>query len=440
MSHTLELVAPTSLLVDTNVRTQADLTPAFVANIKANGVLTPITAHRDAEGALRVLYGQRRTLAAVEAGLPAMPVYVVDSPEEADRLARQVAENDQRAALTDSDRAEAIHQMALLGVPASQIAKKTGAAKGTVEQAIKARRNGTATAALVAGHTLDQALVLAEFESDAEATAELESVIADEPEQLEHFAQRLRNDRAIAARLAQARAEAEGQGLTVVEHIGYYEDAEAVRLYLLKDAEGNQPTEEQANAVALYLYDTDGEIGRQYGMADWAEHGYTLRRSDAQRAGGPMSEEQKAERKTLIANNKAMDAAQTVRRDHVKTLLSRKTAPKGWQRFLALAHTRHHSVLRDRPADLAADFAGAAKENDYLGTALAEHVAEHPARPEVALLALALAGLEDHVDRQAWRRPDAAHRFYLSQLAEWGYTLSEVEKIITADAEAPEAE
>ncbi|MEA5456927.1 ParB N-terminal domain-containing protein [Sinomonas sp. JGH33] len=435
MSQTLELVDPKTLIVDANVRADADLTKEFVANVKANGVLQAITAYRDAEGALRVLYGQRRTLAAVEAGLTAMPVYVADSLEEADRIGTQVAENDQRRALTDHDRAEAFHQMALLGVSAAQIARKAGAEKGTVERAIKARKNDTATAALGAGRTLDQALVLAEFEDDAEATAELESVIADEPDQLDHLAQRLRNNRAIAARLAEAKAEAEAQGLTVVARIGYDASDEALPLRYLVDAEGSQPAEDAANAVALRLYQTDGEISREPGIVGWKELGYRYKSPYGEvRQSGPMTEEQKAERKTLIANNKAMDAAQAVRREWVRTLLARKSAPKGWQRFLAVAHTRHHNVIRDRSADLAAELAGVAKEKDYLSAALTEHVAAHPGRPEVALLALALAGLEENVDRQAWRRPGNGARFYLSQLAEWGYPLSDVERIITDDA------
>jgi hypothetical protein len=46
-----------------------------------------------------------------------------------------------------------------------------------------------------------------------------------------------------------------------------------------------------------------------------------------------MTEKPKAERKTLIANNREMESATKVRREFVKTLLSRKTAPKGWQYF-----------------------------------------------------------------------------------------------------------
>lgn len=193
-----------------------------MANIKANGVLVPVVAHRTGDGTLRVLYGQRRTLAAVKAGLAAIPVYVTDTPEEADRLAGQVAENDQRTALTDADRAEAFHQMALLGVSAATIAKKAGASD-TVTKAIKARGNEAAVKALTEGRTLDQALVLAEFEADEDARAELESVLADEPHYFEHVAQQLRDKARRHQELADAKAECEARGLTLVDEIGYYD-------------------------------------------------------------------------------------------------------------------------------------------------------------------------------------------------------------------------
>ena len=44
--------------------------------------------------------GQRRTRAAVEAGRESIPVMIIDSPEEAERIVTQVVENIQRTELT----------------------------------------------------------------------------------------------------------------------------------------------------------------------------------------------------------------------------------------------------------------------------------------------------------------------------------------------------
>lgn len=180
-----------------------------------------------------------------------------------------------------------------------------------------------------------------------------------------------------------------------------------------------------------------GEVNIVLAVTGWAGKGFTAHPEPSYlsetRKAGPMSEEQKAERKTLIDNNKAMDSAATVRTGFIKNLLARKTAPKGWQRFLAVAMTHHHAEATDHNHRVAAELAGAKTTEGY--DPMREHVAAHTARPEVALLALAIAGFEKHLPRDAWRNPHPVHRFYLNQLTDWGYTASEVEQIITTPDE-----
>ena len=68
----------------------------------------------------------------------------------------------------------------------------SGALKAVaVESALKAKSSDAGAAALGKGWTITEALIMAEFESDEEASAELESVIMDEPDQLLHVAQQL---------------------------------------------------------------------------------------------------------------------------------------------------------------------------------------------------------------------------------------------------------
>jgi ParB family chromosome partitioning protein len=134
---------------------------------------------------------------------------IIDSPEEAERIVTQVVENIQRAELTEVDEADAYHQLSLIGVSAAAIAKKTGRTKTTVEGALKAKSSNAGSAALGKGYTIDEALIMAEFEGNQDATEELESVIADEPDQLLHVAQMLRDRRDRAAALAALIAELE---------------------------------------------------------------------------------------------------------------------------------------------------------------------------------------------------------------------------------------
>jgi ParB family chromosome partitioning protein len=160
---TLEMLDPTTLIVDVNVRKDAALTPEFVASIKEHGVIEPVIAHRNEDGTVHVRMGQRRTLGAVEAQRPLIPVMITASAEEAERIVSQVVENIQRAAMTEADEAEAYHQLSLIGVSAAAIAKKTGRTKTTVESALKAKSTETGATALGKGYTIEEALVLAEF-------------------------------------------------------------------------------------------------------------------------------------------------------------------------------------------------------------------------------------------------------------------------------------
>lgn len=126
----IEHIDPKSLVLDTNVRDEATLGAQFVASIKEHGVLTPIAAVRDRDGQLRVRCGQRRTLAAREAGLASVPVYVRtatagedDKAQLVERVSEQIVENDQRAQLTELQRTRGIQQMIDAGVSITRVAK-----------------------------------------------------------------------------------------------------------------------------------------------------------------------------------------------------------------------------------------------------------------------------------------------------------------------------
>ncbi|MFB0839973.1 ParB/RepB/Spo0J family partition protein [Arthrobacter sp. E44] len=442
---TLEMLDPATLTVDINVRKDAALTADFITSIKEHGVMEPVIAHRKDDGTVHVLMGQRRTLGAIEAKRPRIPVMIIDSPEEAERIVTQVVENIQRAELTEADEADAYHQLSLIGVSAAAIAKKTGRTKTTVESALKAKASDAGAAALGKGYTIEEALIMAEFEGDEEATAELESVIMDEPDQLLHVAQLLRDRRESAAALAALMAELEAQGKTIVEDAGHYADDENLYVSAAKRADGEPATDEEANA---YLISTDyrGQHNAKPVITGWQELGFTPKYerydggSNAQK--GPMTDEQKAERKTLIENNKAMVSATTVRREFVKSLLAKKQAPKGWQYFTLHAITHHSETASGYEGKVAAEMVGAKVEesNAWAWNPLREHVAKTTARPEFSLLALVCAGYEKTIAKDSWRSPSQTHRDYLNQLVTWGYTTSEVEQIILDSAKPAEDE
>jgi hypothetical protein len=148
---------------------------------------------------------------------------------------------------------------------------------------------------------------------------------------------------------------------TVVERAGYDGDSENVRVSSLNRVDGEPATEEDANAVHI-VSSYNGHHSTVPVVAGWKELGFTLRYSGygASAANkGPMTEEQKAERKTLIENNKLMQSATVVRRDFVKALLTKKQPPKGWQHFTVHAITHHPETASGYEGTVAAEMAGA---------------------------------------------------------------------------------
>lgn len=424
-AYTLEVLNPANLTIDINVRTDANLTPEFLASIKEHGVLQPVIAHRTTpDSTPHVLMGQRRTLAAVENQLSTIPVYIVETLEEADRLAQQVVENDQRTALTDHDRANAFHQMSLLGVSPETIARRTGSNRDTVDKALIVRQNETASQALEYGMTIEQAATIEEFSDNTQYVETLTTCATNNPGQFEHRAQQFREELKTNALIELLKLEGTEAGLTFIdEHIDYYDYRGPVaKLHEVKHADGSPVLETEADA----FYISRGYSGpsKQLVIADWKASGF----HKGDKAPNGMTDEQKAERAALIANNKAMDAAIIVRQEFVKTLLQAKKLPKDSPSFivwtLANASNRVNNALGRK--SLAAELLG--EEPEY--NAFRDYVNKPNTNPEKATLALMLSAYEGTCDRQDWRYPQSDMATYLTTLETWGYQVSEVEQIV----------
>lgn len=102
----LMLIDPRAIQPDPeNVRRDAvDDLDGLADSIREHGVLQPLGVTRE-NGGFRVVYGSRRRVAAIKAGLPEVPCVVVEASPE-DRLVRQMLENLQRRDLNDMDKAE----------------------------------------------------------------------------------------------------------------------------------------------------------------------------------------------------------------------------------------------------------------------------------------------------------------------------------------------
>ncbi|UTX53277.1 ParB/RepB/Spo0J family partition protein [Leucobacter aridicollis] len=424
----IEHLDPATLLLETNVRTDTAISDAFLESIKQLGVLTPILGHRVADGTVQVRAGQRRTTAAIQVGLATVPVYVVNAAgAEAERIIEQLIENEQRTELTETDRIEAWKQLEFEGLSVAQIAKRTGTKRDRVKTGLNVAKAETGAALVDQGVTLDQAAILIEFADDAELTEELTGAAVNDPDYFPHAVERARRDRQerIAAQphIDAARA----AGYEILEEIGYYDES-PYPLHILLTATGETVRKsdvEGKEGIAVYIRCWNGEPSIRYYVTDPTAHGFTINNQYGGRpAKGPMTDDQKSERKQLIENNKAWDAAETVRREWLAQFLSRKALPKNTVNLAAWALTENIYSVANNLSD------GRTLACELLGVKSAgNHLAAQPGKAGNVLLAAVIATLEKSTSRQSWRYPDEHVAHYLAQVADWGYPLSPVEKI-----------
>jgi ParB family chromosome partitioning protein len=440
------LVDPRTLILEVNVRADADLNTEFIASIKEYGVLTPIIVQRHDDG-LRVRAGQRRTLAAIEAGLPTIPAYVVaQDTDEARRIIEQMTENDHRKALADRDRVAAFEQLSLLGLSAAQIAKRTHTKKDRITTALTVAASEVATA-VIAKYvlTLDQAAVIAEFDDDTEAVKALTAAAVEDPTRFTHVAQRLRDDRTEAQAIATVADELATVGVPVIDQPAYDEKT-IKRLVDLATIDGDSRTpltpeaHTQCPGRAAWITSTWQGVRVVHVCTDPTANGHVDRyENTTARAAGPMNEEQREQRRTIIANNKAWKSAETVRREWLPGFAQRKTAPKDAATFIAaqlVAGTyRLDKASSQTGHRLARTMLGLAESRGYgERDDLADIVAKTtPSRAHVITLVLILAAIEDGTGTHTWRQRSSEDRAYFAALAAWGYPLSDVEALVTAE-------
>lgn len=431
----LRWVAPGDLLIDANARTDAHLTAAFLASIRDLGVLTPVVAVESPEG-LRVQKGQRRTLAAVEVGRDGIPVYVVPDGGDVERIVGQLAENHDREAMTAADDAAAFQQLALLGLSAAQIAKRTRRTKGEVTAGITVVASQAATDALQQhALTLEDAALFAEFEDDEDATNTLTRQARMGHGRLAHAAQRIRDQRAEQIVVDALTATLTEAGVTIRRAPGYYEPL-VKPLADLRDKGSAAPLTPEPHqgcpGHTAWIDRTDEPVA-VYGCADYKAHAHLRVAKPADPdapAKTPMSEEQKAERRQIIENNKAWRSAETIRRQWLATFAARKSTPKDGAAFVVQTMIQRYDLNKaaEQHHQLAAELLGhkGYGASAYLGDLLAKAT---PARAQHIALVIALAAVEHCTSTSTWRNAYGLTRTYFAALKTWGYDLADVEAL-----------
>lgn len=444
------IVPVDQLTVAANVRTDTRVDADFTENIRQHGIIVPLDVTTNAVGGFDVIDGQRRTIAAIAAGLTEIPVIVRPAAlaaEERDIL--QLVVNDQRASLTDAEHVAAYQQLSLLGLDATAIARRVNTPKKRVERALTVAASA-AGATAIAHHqlTLDQAIIVTEFDGDDDAVQRLNTIAAEQPEQLEHEAQRIRDDREEQAARASKLAEAEHLGLAILDEVPGYDSKIWKRIghIYTNPTKYTTLTLEKALAeahddVAVAIADRgrwanlDERFSIVHCIRNWKDHGW-FAAGGAQK--GPLTDAEKAERATARENGKLWKPATAVRIAWIREMLQRRQMPihsdEYSARYFALTVTQSPNYHRGAMVFtlLGIDeseieyYANGNAPRYTRGERLALDVTR--LRHQHVLLAIALAAVESKqdFDKTGWKDPETPA--YLAQLSIWGYTLSDLEE------------
>lgn len=463
MDHVVEgaryLVNPEYLQAGENVRRDLRAGKGFLETVRAHGVVKDIDVYVTLTG-LVVLDGHRRLDAALALHLESVPVRVVRVDDEAERIASQLMVNDEAEHCNSAERADAIQQLVLLGVPAQDLRRR----------GVRGEEVAAARAVASAPQAVRQAAVerpqidlvglghLAELATDAlEDSPVVAKAVADaieRPDQVEHIVARARAEAEEERILADKRAELEAQGIRAFEEAkewSLYDKGQ--RLDSLVDDHGEVLTEATHSscpghvAVVHPAVTWEGDQRKVTGTrialwcTDWRAHGHRNRwaRNTSGATSGPMDEEQRKARAEKIRRNKAMDAANGVRRQWIqdRLLTSGTRLPAvAWRSRLPLylfpvLRWTHMSV-----SSIALE-----KGRERLACDLPSLRAVLPTAPaaEVALLTFALAAMEGSIEKDTWTDTRGVSammtRLHLRFLEQLGYTLSDVEADYCQDVE-----
>jgi ParB family chromosome partitioning protein len=155
-----------------------------------------------------------------------------------------------------------------------------------------------------------------------------------------------------------------------------------------------------------------------------------------------VQEAARAQRREVIANNRAWRSAETVRREWLREFLARKTPPRGAEQVIARAVLTGQTSLwramsEGHPHLLALLGLDAATGHRTLWRDLLDQPRD-PKAAAMLTLGAVLAAWEQASGVHTWRQPDPWDRAVMTALNGWGYQPSTVEQLLLADAATEE--
>lgn len=431
------LIDPTLLQAGSNIRADLRVGPEFVETIAGLGVLKDIDVYPTLTG-LVVLDGHRRHRAAIEAGLETVPVRIVDVAGELERIGLQLTENDAHEHTSAVDRARAINQLVLMGLPASELRKRgVKASEATLARRVANASQEVAELGESASLGLDDLAKVAEAE--AELPKDIAGMVVEEireaPGKIDHFLERARDEARRRQVYEDAVLELRQQGVTVIRREDFAEGFPKINQYLwnLVDEYGNgvEPHASCPGNAAYVSVSGSGDYMRAqtcFVCLDYASHGHFTREDRARTA-------QEVDRAATIEANRQAAQEGEVRRAWIKDVLFKRPLPKDTA-LLEMPVIYNQNQVSD-----ASQAKGRALVDfDDLCSGLTTSAAQ----AAKARLAWCIGVLEGGMGRDYWRSPrgerfDSLVHLYLRTLERWGYSLGEGEEAFCEKVEAAPA-
>ena len=431
------LIRPTLLQAGSNIRADLRVSPEFVETIAGLGVLKDIDVYPTLTG-LVVLDGHRRYRAAIEAGLETVPVRIVDVAGELERIGLQLTENDAHEHTSTVDRARAINQLVLMGLPASELRKRgVKASEATLARRVANASQEVAELGESASLGLDDLAKVAEAE--AELPKDIAGMVVEEireaPGKIDHFLERARDEARRRQVYEDAVLELRQQGVKVIREDEFYDGFPKSNQFLwnLVDEYGKtvEPHDNcPGNAAYVSVIGSGDYTNAQtrFVCMDYASHGHFTREDRARTT-------QEADRAATIEANRQAAQEGEVRRAWITDVLFKRALPKDTA-LLEMPVIYNQNQVSD---------ASQAKGRALIGfDDLCSGLTTSAAQAAKARLAWCIGVLEGGMGRDYWRSPRGEHfdnlvHLYLRTLERWGYPLGEGEETFCKKVEAAPA-
>ena len=428
------LIRPTLLQAGSNIRADLRVSPEFVETIAGLGVLKDIDVYPTLTG-LVVLDGHRRHRAAIEAGLETVPVRIVDVAGELERIGLQLTENDAHEHTSTVDRARAINQLVLMGLPASELRKRgVKASEATLARRVANASQEVAELGESASLGLDDLAKVAEAE--AELPKDIAGIVVEEireaPGKIDHFLERARDEARRRQVYEDAVLELRQQGVKVIREDEFYDGFPKSNQFLwnLVDEYGKtvEPHDNCPGNAAYVTVIGSGDYTNaqtRFVCMDYASHGHFTREDRARTT-------QEADRAATVAANRQAAQEGEVRRAWITDVLFKRALPKDTA-LLEMPVIFHNSQVSDLSQG---------KGRALIGfDELSNGVTTSAMQAAKARLAWCMGVLEGGMGRDYWRTPmyerfASLIQLYLRSLERWGYTLGEGEEAFCEKVEA----